>query len=72
VGMEQDTGMGADGLSPSSQTSPSSSVLGRLGSRLSSSRSSVDESIEGGGMLEVSFGASAGDQGGSGLYLSSD
>ena len=71
VGMEQDA-LGADGLSPSSQTPPSSSVLGRLGSRLSSSRSSVGESIEGGGMLEVSFGASAGDRGGSGLYLSSD
>ena len=72
VGMEQDAGMGTDGLLPSSQTSPSSSVLGRLGSRLSSSRSSVGKSIEGGGMLEVSFGASAGDRGGSGLYLSSD
>jgi hypothetical protein len=71
VGMEQDA-LGADGLSPSSQTPPSSSVLGRLGSRLSSSRSSLGESTEGGGMLEVSFGASAGDQGGSGLYLSSD
>ena len=75
VGMEQDAAVGAGGLSPSLQTSPSSSMLGRLGSRLSSTRSSsVGESSEGGGeaVLEVSFGASGGDGGGSGLYLSTN
>eukprot|EP01046_Picozoa_sp_COSAG06_P081007 COSAG06_NODE_28217_length_578_cov_1.164927_1_plen_145_part_00 len=86
VGMEADATTDTSSLSPPAQKT--SSVLGRLGSRLSSTRSSdrqtsVGKSGDGdggagaragGGLLEVTFGES-GDRGGggsSGLYLSSD
>ena len=86
VGMEADATTDTSSLSPPAQKT--SSVLGRLGSRLSSTRSSdrqtsVGKSGDGdggagaragGGLLEVTFGES-GDSGGggsSGLYLSSD
>jgi hypothetical protein len=83
VGMDQDAVATDDGgLSPSSQTPPSSSVLGRLSSRLSTRSGSGGESMRSGtmgggggegGMLEVSFGErDGGGSGGSGLYLSSD
>ena len=80
VGMEADATTGADSLLPSPRTS-SSSMLGRLGSRLSSTLSSASTSSDGaggagGGMLEVTFGESGDSRGGggsgSGLYLSSD
>ena len=77
VGMEADATTGVDSLSPSPRTS-SSSMLGRFGSRLSSTRSAMGKSSDGGagggGMLEVTFGESgdSGGGGGSGLYLSSD
>ena len=76
VGMEADATTGVDSLSPSPRTS-SSSMLGRLGSRLSSTRSAMGKSSDGGaggGVLEVTFGESgdSGGGGGSGLYLSSD
>jgi hypothetical protein len=79
VGMEADATTGADSLSPSPRTS-SSSMLGRLGSRLSSTLSSASTSGDGdggargagGGMLEVTFGETSDSGGGSGLYLSSD
>ena len=81
VGMEADATTGVDSLSPSPRTSSSSSMLGRLGSRLSSTRSPMGKNSDsgggtgaGGGMLEVTFGESgdSGGGGGSGLYLSSD
>ena len=77
VGMEADAMMAADSSSPSPRTS-SSSMLGRLGSRLSSTLSLAttsgdDDGGTQGEMLEVRFGGETGDSGGgSGLYLSSD
>ena len=82
VGMEADATTGADSLSPPPPRTSSSSMLGRLGSRLLSTQSPIGKSSDGGGgtgaggrMLEVTFGESGGGGGGgggSGLYLSSD